>query len=126
MKTVDIVIGMIFKSNKFLIERRKQDEKLDPGLAMFPSGHVEANETKEEALKREMKEELNVKVKRMKFIKKDFWIASNGEKQNLYYYLISEYEGEPVCRAAKELVWTENINDLDTDVDRKVIEKLKV
>ena len=126
MKNADIVIGIIFNGNKFLIEKRKQDEKLDPGLAMFPLGHVEKNETREEALKREMKEELNIKVKRMKFIKKDFWTASNGEKQNLYYYLISEYEGNPVCRAAKELIWTENVNELDTDVDRKVIEKLKV
>lgn len=124
MKKADIVIGIIFDGNKFLIEKRKHDEKLDPGLALFPSGHVEKNETKEEALKREMKEELNIKVKRMKFIKKDFWTASNGEKQNLYYYLISEYEGKPICKTAKELLWTENINDLDTDVDRKVIEKL--
>jgi 8-oxo-dGTP diphosphatase len=126
MKTVDIVIGVIFKNNKFLIEKRKQNEKIDPGLAVFPSGHVNPKETREEALKREMKEELNIKVKRMKFIKKDFWIASNRERQNLYYYLILDYEGEPICKTAKELIWTKNVDELDTDVDRRVIEDLNV
>ena len=126
MKTADIVIGLIFKDKKFLVEKRKSNEKIDPGLAVFPSGHVEVNETKEEALKIEMKEELNIKVKRMKFIKKDFWKASNGERQNLYYYLILDYDGEPVCKAAKELIWTENVDELDTDVDRRVIEDLNV
>ena len=62
MKTADIVIGLIFKDKKFLVEKRKSNEKIDPGLAVFPSGHVEVNETKEEALKIEMKEELNNKL----------------------------------------------------------------
>ena len=125
MNTVDVVCSIIFKSNKFLVEKRKLDEKIDPGLACFPAGHVNKNETKEQALIREMKEELNIKVKKIKFVKKDFWIASNGEKQNLYYYLILDYDGEPRCSTAEELLWTENVEDLDTEVDRIVIKKIK-
>lgn len=124
MKALDVVCGIIFKDNKFLVEKRKLDEKLDPGLACFPAGHVKLNETKENALIREMREELNIKVKKIKFIKKDFWVASNGEKQNLYYYLILAYEGKPRCNTAKELLWTEIIDDLDTEVDRIVIKDL--
>jgi len=124
LKFVDIVSGILLKGKKFLIEKRKINEKIDPGLTCFPSGHVEPFESKENALKREMKEELNIKVKKIKFIKKDFWTASNGENQNLYYYLILEYEGKPECKTAKELIWTENIKDLDAEVDRKVIEKM--
>jgi mutator protein MutT len=124
LKAVDIVCGIIFKDDKFLIERRKKDEIIDPNLAVLPGGHVEENESKEQALKREMKEELDIKVKKSKFIKKDFWIASNGEKQNIYYYLILDYDGKPTCKAAEELVWIKNVKDLDTEVDRKVIEKL--
>ena len=124
MKAVDVVCGIIFKDEKFLIEKRKKDEKIDPNLAVFPAGHVEENETREHALKREMKEELGIKVKKLKFIKKDSWIASNDEKQSIYYYLILDYDGEPTCKEAEELIWTKNIKDLDTEVDRKVIEKM--
>lgn len=124
MKAVDVVCGIIFKDEKFLIEKRKKDEKIDPGVVCLPGGHVEENETKEQALKREMKEELGIKVKKLKFIKKDSWIASNDEKQSLYYYLILDYDGEPTCKTAEELIWTKNVKDLDTEVDRKVIEKM--
>lgn len=125
MKIVDVVSGIFFKDGKFLIEKRKMNEKIDPGLACFPAGHIKSFENKEDALKREMKEELNIKIKKIKFIKRDFWIASNGENQNLYYYLILEYEGKPVCKTAKKLIWTENVEDLDTEVDRKVIEYIR-
>jgi len=124
LKAVDIICGIIFKDDKFLIERRKKDEIIDPNLVVLPGGHVEENENREHALKREMKEELDIEVKKLKFIKKDFWVASNGEKQNIYYYLILNYDGKPICKTAEELVWTKNVKDLDTEVDRKVIEKL--
>ncbi len=124
MKSVDVVSGILFKDKKFLIEKRKFNEKLDPGITCLPGGHVEPFEDKEKALIREMKEELDIKVKKLKFIKKDSWIASNGENQNLYYYLILDYDGEPICKTAEELIWTENVKDLDTEVDRKVIEKM--
>ena len=67
MKTVDVVVGIIFKGKKFLIEKRKLNEKRDPGIVCLPGGHVELNESRKHALKREMKEELGIKVKKLKF-----------------------------------------------------------
>jgi len=125
VKTVDVVVGIIFKDNKFLVERRKTDEKIDPGIICLPGGHVELNENKEDALKREMKEELNIEVKKSEFLKKDFWIASNGERQNVYYYLVTRYEGEPTSKTAKEIIWVESTNELDILDDRNAIEKVR-
>jgi mutator protein MutT len=126
MKTVDVVVGIIFKKSKFLVERRKTDEKIDPGIVCLPGGHVEPNEKREDALRREMREELNIKVKQSEFLKKDFWVASNGERQNVYYYLVNSYEGKPASKTAKEIIWVENVNELDIQDDRNAVEKVRM
>ena len=122
---VDVVVGVVMDGDRFLVERRGLDEKLDPGVVCLPGGHVHKNESLEEALKREMFEELGIKVKEAKFILKSFYIASNSERQNAYCFLVSDYEGTPVCRSAQEIYWEDNIENLSLEVDRKTIKKLK-
>ena len=125
MKEVDVVIGIILKGNKFLVERRRLDEKVDPGIVCLPGGHVRKDESREEALKREMREELGIEVKGLSFVCKSFYIASNVERQNSYCYIVTDYEGEPLCKSAQEIFWEGNIENLNLEVDRKTIKKLR-
>ena len=125
LENVDVVVGIILNGNKFLVERRRLDEKIDPGIVCLPGGHVKTNESKEEALKRELQEELGIEVKGLKFICKNFYIASNGERQNAYCFLVTGYEGKPVCKSAHEVFWEDNVENLSLEVDRKTITKLR-
>ena len=125
MEDVDVVVGIILNENKFLVERRRLDEKVDPGIVCLPGGHVKVNESREEALKRELREELGIEAKRFQFICKNFYIASNGERQKAYCYLVTDYEGKPVCKSAQEVFWEDKIENLSLDVDRKTIMKLR-
>jgi len=122
---VDVVVGVILKDGKFLVERRGLNEAIDPGIVCLPGGHVRSNESKEEALKRELREELGITVKGLKFLCKNFYVASNGERQHAYCFLVTSYEGNPVCKSAQEIFWTKNIQDLNLEVDRKTIRKLR-
>lgn len=64
MKTVNVVAAIIKENNKILCAQRK--EGLNPETSLkweFPGGKIEENETPEEALKRELMEELNINVK---------------------------------------------------------------
>lgn len=122
---VDVVVGVIMNQNKFLVERRESDEKLDPNVVCLPGGHVRKNESLEAALKREMLEELGIKVKEARFICRNFYVASNGERQDAHCFLIVDFEGKPVCRSAKEIFWTNNVEDLSIEVDRNTIRKLR-
>jgi len=124
-KNVDVVVGVVLNEDKFLVERRSLDEKLDPGVVCLPGGHVRIGESMEEALKRELREELGIKVKGLKFICKNFYVASNGERQNAYCFLVTDYEGKPVCKSAKEIYWEDKIENLSLEVDKKTIKKLK-
>ena len=125
MEAVGVVVGMVVKGNKFLVERRRWDETVDPGIVCLPAGHVKSNEVLEDALKREMMEELGIQVNKMKFVCKNFYVASNGEKQHAYCYLITDYEGEPVCKAAQEIFWEVNINNMSLEVDRKTVRRMR-
>ncbi len=125
MKDVDVVVGIILNGNKFLVERRRLDEKVDPGIVCLPGGHVRANESMSDALKREMREELGIEVKDSKFVCKNLYVASNGERQNAYCFLITDYEGKPVCRSAQEIFWEDNIKNLSLEVDRQTITRLR-
>jgi len=125
LEDVDVVVGIILNGNKFLVERRSLDEKVDPGIVCLPGGHVKINESIEEALKRELREELDIEVKGSKIVCKNFYIASNGEKQNAYCFLVTDYEGKPVCKSAQEIFWENNIENLSLEVDKKTIIKLK-
>jgi len=116
--TVDVVDAVILDKGKFLAEKRKANERIDSEIVCRLEGHVEPKETKDSALMREMKEELNAEVKKLKLIKRSSWVASNGERQNVHYFLVLAYEGKPICRAAEEILWRENNGELDIETDR--------
>lgn len=56
-----VAVGIVFKADKILIDQRNPDAMLG-GLWEFPGGHVQDDERCEEAVIREVKEELGVEV----------------------------------------------------------------
>lgn len=125
MDVAAVVVGIVADGNRFMVERRREDEDVDPNTVCLPAGHVKSGENLEDALKREMMEELGILVKEAKFVCSNFYGASNGERQNAYCYLITEYDGLPVCKTAQEIFWEDNIQNLSLEVDRKTISKMK-
>ncbi|MDO5849452.1 MAG: (deoxy)nucleoside triphosphate pyrophosphohydrolase [Methanobrevibacter sp.] len=66
MKTVNVVAAIIRKGEKILATKRGYGEF--ENLWEFPGGKIEENETPEEALKREIMEELNASIEIEKFL----------------------------------------------------------
>ena len=58
---IRVVCGIIFRDDKILLTRRKVEKSLG-GYWEFPGGKVEDGESDIEALKREIKEELGIKI----------------------------------------------------------------
>ena len=61
MKSIEVVAGIIFFQNQILcVQRPKNKLHYISGKFEFPGGKIENGESKEEALKRELLEELNI------------------------------------------------------------------
>src|SRR5437773_2250204 len=61
LQVVDVAAGLIFRDGKLLITQRRAGAHLG-GLWEFPGGKREPNETFEECLVRELREELGIEV----------------------------------------------------------------
>ncbi len=59
--TIRVCAAVVLYQNKILITLRPQDKKLG-GYWEFPGGKIEAGETPQVALKRELREELDIEV----------------------------------------------------------------
>lgn len=65
MKEIKVVAVIIQKENKILATKRGYGEFIN--MWEFPGGKIESGETKEQALVREIKEELNIEINVDKF-----------------------------------------------------------
>ena len=65
MKEITVVAAIIQKENKILATKRGYGEFIN--MWEFPGGKIESGETKEQALVREIKEELNIEISVDKF-----------------------------------------------------------
>ena len=104
MRELEVVCGAILKDGKYLIAKRGKG--VDEGFWEFPGGKIETNETKEEAIIRELKEELEIDVRVIKYlcsvddIRKDIIIHVHAylcEIMNGIIHLNNHDEIEFVC-----------------------------
>ena len=66
-KLVTVTAGVIYHDNKILIAQRRKDKSLG-GFWEFPGGKIEAGETCEQTLAREIKEEFNIDIQVGKYL----------------------------------------------------------
>ncbi len=99
----NVVAAIIKKDNQYLIVQRNRNKHL--GLKWeFPGGKVHENETFEEALMREIKEELNIKINM------HLKIAEEKYKDDkidivLHYYLCSHESGVMKLNEHENFAW---------------------
>lgn len=134
MEFCECVTFFLIKDDKVLIEKRRDDKPLDPGLIAIPGGHVEKGETFEQALKREVLEELGLKVTSFNYVCSLFHYAKVKssdlkieEVQRIHYYLINEWEGEIQSLEAASLEWLpiSEIDAIDVEADRVAMGELQ-
>lgn len=105
MPRIRVVAGIILRQNQLLIARRPLNQHKG-GFWEFPGGKIEAGESPEQALSRELKEELNIQVnpEKCRYIGQlDF---DYPDKQiELSFYRISEFAGEPEGLEGQPLRW---------------------
>ncbi|GAB6262507.1 NUDIX domain-containing protein [Photobacterium sp. R1] len=100
----DCVSFMLIRDGEILLEKRKLTKAVDPGLMAIPGGHVEAGETLEEALHREVEEELTVTP--VRYFPLCTLYHPTQELQRLHYYVVTDWTGEISAQEAEAVIWT--------------------
>src|SRR6266568_3544293 len=122
--TANVVAGILTKNGKFLVEKRRDNDEADPGYVEIPGGHVREGESLENALRREMKEELGIEVERMKLVSESLATATNGEKQRIHYFHVERWNGIIKSKEAEKVYWESQVSGLSMAPDRAAIESL--
>ena len=105
MKSKNVVAAIIKKNNQYLIVQRNRNKHL--GLKWeFPGGKVHDNETFEESLSREIKEELNITINIHEKIAEEKYKDDKIDIV-LYYYLCSLKNGIIKLNEHENFAWVE-------------------
>ena len=96
-----VAVGLILNSVCEILITRRPFEKQEGGLWEFPGGKLEFGEDGEDALKRELFEEVAITVKDPEFLTK----ISTGQVE-LLIYKVSNYEGQAkICEKQLDMRW---------------------
>jgi 8-oxo-dGTP diphosphatase len=123
-KAAECVSGVMIKRKAILVEKRRTDNKSDPGKILLPGGHVEPSESLKQALNREMKEELGIRVEKITPIGARYYTASNGERQRIHYFHIKAWKGKIVSNEAESVFWESTLKNLSDAEERKIVSRL--
>lgn len=143
MKSISVVAGIILKNDTYLIVDRPNG-KMFAGLWEFPGGKIEKAEKPENALIRELKEEISISVTTLEFWKTKNYIynlaAYNKEsfdktkkqklellKVHLSFYFIKEYKGEAISNEGQNLRWVKPLKALGlsfVEADQTIVKDL--
>lgn len=128
MKIIEVCAAIIINNNKILLTQRGYGEYKDK--REFPGGKIEENETKEETIIREIKEELDATIKVEKFLTKvQYDYTSFYLKMNVF--IASLTSSHLLFKEHESYKWIDvsELNDLDAldllPADRLIIPYLK-
>ena len=117
----ECVACLLIKDRAILAEKRRATKTLAPGATAIPGGHVENGERLEQALERELQEELGIAPLDIRYVCTLLHRAE--ELRRLHYFAVEAWEGEIQNREAEALLWVrlDAPSLLDLDVDRTAV-----
>jgi 8-oxo-dGTP diphosphatase len=106
-----VAVGIIVENGQVLVCQRKRNARY-PLKWEFPGGKIEANEAPENALERELREELSINAAIGKEFHRQEWTYTEGFSNStddgtfkVVYYLIDSFKGKPANRAFEQIQW---------------------
>ena len=110
---IDVTCAIIVSGDKILVAQRSEKMNL-PLKWEFPGGKIELNETAENCLKREIKEELNLEIDLIEKLESQIY-EYESYSINLIPFISKYLSGEIILNEHKCVKWLtkEELEDLD-------------
>jgi 8-oxo-dGTP diphosphatase len=110
-KVLNVVAGLIYRDGKLLVCQRRKAAAFALKWE-FPGGKIEAGESAVEALRRELKEELDIEVREVKEVYQCEHVYAGGPRVRLRFFCVAEFTGTPKNLVFEQICWSE-LSDLD-------------
>ncbi len=107
---VTVAVGIVCNAHQqFLVCLRPQDKE-HAGFWEFPGGKLESGETTEQALHRELWEEVGITVQKARpFLQKQYVYPATGQKSEKSVFLdvwwVSDFTGVAYGRESQQIAW---------------------
>jgi len=131
-KTIQVTCAIILNEGKILVAQRGEKMNL-PLKWEFPGGKIEAHESAEACLIREIKEELNIEIETKMAFKSNFHSYEEGKEIELIPFLSGYISGHLIVKEHQQILWIEPENllildwaDADVPIVNDFIEWFKV
>jgi 8-oxo-dGTP diphosphatase len=121
-----VAVGILRKNGSVLVCQRKRGSRYELKWE-FPGGKVEAGESFDQCLRREIREELSVEVQGIDEMEIQRSHYSDGGTFEVAYCFVNSFEGEPRNNVFEQVRWvtTEELNKLDIlEGNREIVKKL--
>ncbi len=113
--------GIIHRNGQVLVGQRRSDDR-HPFKWEFPGGKVESGETPQQALVRELWEELHIEARIGTELARYEHDYPNGSRVHLLFFAVPRFSGEPTGQVFEQIRWVDlsalpELDFLDGDFD---------
>jgi 8-oxo-dGTP diphosphatase len=111
---IAVVAGLIFRDGRLLVCQRHESSAF-PLKWEFPGGKVESGEASEDALRRELKEELEIEIYDPVEIFRHRHVYAGASEVSLKFFRVTRFQGEICNRLFQQIRWVkvEELPSLD-------------
>ena len=109
-KSLIVLLALVNEKNEVLISLRKNKKEYD-GYWEYPGGKVEEDETLEQAIIREIKEEINLEISKNCVAPLTFAVDQHGGSETiLFLYICRKWEGSITSLLDQKIKWVKPID----------------
>jgi 8-oxo-dGTP diphosphatase len=113
--------GIIHRNGKILVGQRRKNDR-HPFKWEFPGGKVEYGESPQQALVRELREELQIEARVGSELARYEHDYRTGNRVHLLFFAVRDFKGEPRARVFEQICWIDlhslpALDFLDGDLD---------